>query len=1231
MALPPQGDQSDGFAGTDRFQIVRRLGEGGMGVVFEALDREQRAPVALKLLRHIDARGIYRFKKEFRALADLEHKNLVRLGELFCEAGQWFFTMELLEGQNLLAYVRAETPETVTTSDTFRLRYDEVRLRAALRQLAQGVHALHATQRVHRDIKPSNVLVTPKDRLVLLDFGLVIDVSRGDQSDVGLAGTVAYMAPEQAAAYPVGPAADWYSVGVVLYEALVGRAPFLGAPMEVLLAKQRYEPPPPHAVARDVPGDLDALCIDLLRMEPKVRPLGREILARLGVSDAFDLSRTDSHPSLTSLPDTTPFVGRKAELETLRRAFEDTKEGHAVALFVHGDSGMGKTGLVRKFADDLALSTQGALVLWGSCYERESVPYKAFDGIVDAIAQRLSRLDPVDAALLLPGDVGILARLFPTLKRVLAVSRAQSPKVSDPQQLRSRAFQALRELLARLAERQRLVLVIDDFQWADDDSSTLLRDVLRPPNTPPLLLIATVQRTIDSTPVPTSGPVLLDGDVRELNLQRLQPEDAEELLGELLGTRRDASEIIAAASDAAGHPLFLQELSRHILASGEAGGAHLEDILSSRIQRLEEAPRHVLELLAVAGTPLSPNVTAHAASLSVDDFTKTARTLRVTHLIRSTGARGTGSIEPYHYRVRKAALANLSSEARIRYHGQLADVLEVTGEDPLGLVRHLRAAGQAEHAAKYAEKAARRSSEALAFGQAVELFRTALELGSHDRDKIRQLQRELGDALANSGRGADSAATYQAAAVGAGPAEALDLNRRASEQLFRCGKLEEGLAALGTVMDAEELKLPSTGRWAIPALLVERAKLRVRGLGFERRHESELSPRLLSRLDTFWSASVGLGSSLYVASAAVQTRCLRLALDAGEPSRIARALAVEAAYTAAGGGATRQRTAMLVAKAQSLALEVQQPYAIGVSCCVAAMALHLEGEFRQSLEMFERGEAIFRERCVGVAWELDSGHLVAAVSLACLGQIGDLCRRVPQYVREAEDRGSLYGAMALRSGHANLLWLVAGDTERARQETAYATANYSRRATILQEYMDFIANVHIDLYEGQGHAAWSRLSTRWSALRRTHLLQVQFIRAAMVFVRGSAALCAAHDLEKGSSQQRALLHAAERDARSLQREGMAWITAWSTLLHAGVAAHRGDLAQAVVLYGRAAFECDSADMALHAAVARWRQGELVGGDGGAALLTRARSYFHHESAKTPERLVAVFAPPAAQA
>ncbi|HEU5248647.1 MAG TPA: protein kinase, partial [Thermoanaerobaculia bacterium] len=780
MPSPKEED----FRGTSRFQIERRLGSGAFGVVYQAYDRELRRRVALKTLRPYDDEAVYRFKREFRALADISHTNLVTLYELSSEGDQWFFTMELIEGISFLDYVRGRSyappgpPEApiaaapapiVAVSPTaptdarisgtsgidsagrvFSTNLpgacplpDVGRLRSALRQAVSGIRALHEAGKLHRDIKPMNVLVTKTGRVVLLDFGLVTELDPEEvERSLVLAGTPAYMSPEQGTSTPITEASDWYSLGVMLYEALTGKRPFAGGFADMLLAKQDESFPAPRDLSPAIPEDLDRLCRDLLRHDPRARPTGEEISTRLG--EPKTESVLDDTASIT-VHVAAPFVGREEELRRLREAFSATQGGRAVEVHVHGTSGIGKTALVRHFLEELRWS-DAAVILTGRCYERESVPFKALDSLIDALSRHLKGLTPAEVETLLPQDVPALVRLFPVLRRVEAVAtaRRRAIEIPDSQELRRRGFAAIRELLGRLASEKPVVLFIDDLHWGDVDSALLLSEILRPPDAPAVLLVL-AYRTEEAETSPLLRKLLRERDrspeIREIAVRELPLHEAQELAHALLSdaavTSREQADAIARES--AGSPFFIDELARYARAEADLREpperletTTVDGVVHARISHLPEDARRALQLVAVAGQPIEIAVLREAASPELGPHA--IGILRAGRLIRARHTADRDEIEPYHDRIRQAVLAHVPAEALREDHLRLALAWETSRRaDPETLMLHFREAGQIEKAAEYAAAAAARASSTLAFDRAARLYAIAWDLGS-DRD-----------------------------------------------------------------------------------------------------------------------------------------------------------------------------------------------------------------------------------------------------------------------------------------------------------------------------------------------------------------------------------------------------------------------------------------------------------------------------------------------------------------
>ena len=253
-----------------------------------------------------DPAAIYRFKNEFRSLTDVNHPNLVQLYELLLDDQRWFFTMELVEGRDFLDHCRGHP---VTDPEIPPAAVDDPDgLREIARQLATGLSALHDAGKLHCDIKPSNIRVAHDGRVVLLDFGLVQELfpTHGDLTvDAELAGTPAYMSPEQAAGSRLTVASDWYSVGVVLYEALTGHRPTAAA-FSRCYRRNRSRIRPRSASSRGPALDLVKLVDRLLRRDPEHRPIGASVLHLLGDRSARSVRSLASHRSTSGAG--TPFI-----------------------------------------------------------------------------------------------------------------------------------------------------------------------------------------------------------------------------------------------------------------------------------------------------------------------------------------------------------------------------------------------------------------------------------------------------------------------------------------------------------------------------------------------------------------------------------------------------------------------------------------------------------------------------------------------------------------------------------------------------------------------------------------------------------------------------------------------------------------------------------------------------------------------------------------------------------
>jgi tRNA A-37 threonylcarbamoyl transferase component Bud32 len=1213
FSASPSTAQAGAFPG---FEILGELGRGGMGVVYKARVCEHGQIVALKTLQVMKSEALFRFKQEFRLRADLSHPNLATLYELVADGEHWFFTMEYVEGVDLLTYVRSASAALSSAEAGGLDDAGHARLRDSLRQLAEGIAALHQTGKLHRDVKPSNVLVTPQGRVVLLDFGLTAELNPEGllSTDEGhLVGTVLYMSPEQAAGQLLAPASDWYSVGVILYEALTGQRLFPGSPVEVLQAKQDSEAPDPRETAPGAAEDLAALCRELLRRDPAARPAGADILHRLAQPTDFPIAPAR---------ETVPLIGRERQLAALADAFASLARGLPIVVRILGSSGVGKTALVQRFLEGIREEDR-AVVLTGRCYEQESVPYKALDGVIDSLSRFLRRISPLGAQVLLPRDIVPLLRVFPVLRRVEALAAAPSLRdTPDPQEMRRRAFAALREMLGRLADRRPVIVCVDDLQWGDADSASLLAEVLRPPGAPVVLFLGCYRSDeVATSPFaqaleplwPQLGTTV---ERRELPVEALSRAEAQQLAERLLGPV-DGTDAIARESG--GIPFFVQELVQHMRCGAASAAATsqlaLDEVLWARIARLPPGARDLLAIVAISARPVRKAV-ACRASISGDYLTDLSL-LRVHRLMWGTGSREGDLLLPYHDRVRETVQAHLPSEEAGGLHRRLAQALDdVRGEDPEWLAWHWEEAGEGARAAAHYARAAAQAAESLAFDHAAELYRSALRLGQWDAEEGRRLRTWLADALANGGRGKDAAGEYLAAAETASGLDGVELRWRAATQLLISGHIDEGITIFRSVLKSMGLAMPATRRRALLGLLFRQAQLRLRGLRFRQRSKRN-SVEDLTRIDICWSAFTGISMIDHVPAAYYQIRGLLLALKSGEPYRVVRALTAAASHIASGGGRTLGKAALLLQYAEETAVQVSNPHIRGLLLLARGIVEYFGGRWRAALLEIDAADQVFRKHCTGVAWELDTAHTFALWSMTYMGWFKELAGRWPALLGEARDRGDRYAITNLSTYIMAVARLSEDSPEVAQLQLRQVMDQWSKQDFHVQHHNAVLAQTLIHLYQGRGAAAFDHITQQWPHYRSSLLLRIQQVRINIVLLRAASAVAA------GAKD---FLRAAEADIRSLVRERMPWSDALVPLMRAGIACTHGDGRQAVPLLQEALERLNAVDMYIFAQAARRRLGQLVGGDEGRQLIGESEAWMANQGIRNPARMTAVFAP-----
>lgn len=1060
-------------------------------MIFAAHDTQLDLPVALKMLsQHAPAELAY-LKHEFRVLAAFEHPNLVRLHDLFVDGTSGWFSMELVDGVD---FVTAHADVRRAGPVALQRRFAEL-----APALVDSIVTVHAAGFLHGDLKPANVLVEPGGRVVLLDFGMSRKIDLDDRlSDTaGVAGTLAYLPPEAAEDPRPTVAWDVYALGLLFFEALTGRLPFADDFSRALSEKRRGLPNAGrHALSAVSPQLADTLG-DMLQGRAEARPSLDEARLRLGLPPPV---RSAAPP----LPTASSLIGRDEQMAALLR-WSDAREFSTCVI--RGSSGVGKTSLARSFIRESR--ARGELVLFARCHPCESVPFNGLDGILDDLVRCISH----DESTHDPRLLGPLAAVFPAFVPLVDVTNDAS-RTEDAGETLGRAVEALRALLVLLARRHRLVLWIDDVQWADSETRRALRNWGESSERPGVRLLLSTR---------ADAPEGVRADLT-LELSPLSEQQAIAFVRAIAPGLPDP-EIIALHAEAAGNPYILQRLARLFTTDLARPVPSLAGTLSESLADLPEDGETAALLLALAARPLDLDV------LNASGVRRwIPRELeRRGILVRS--ADGRLRFELQHDRLAAALLARAADERKSRGHASLAAALieRDNADDTPHIATHLHASADPD-AAPWASRAAERFSAAYALDSAAEWHRRALAWTAPGDAATPPRRLALARALVAAGRAAEAGDTFVACAAETTSNARLHL-QQAAESFLGAGITEQGMAVLRPLLASRRIAWPSTPAAAAAGILVRLGRIALRSLLPATRRGS---PQQTFDLDLCWAAAKGLLGTDAVRGAFYVLEGLDRADAQVDARRHARHLASVAAIVLAPlGGRMATLGRRWIDRAAATATTARDPYLMGFTLVCSGQLAVIDGRWSEARHALASGVELLQGDGVHAHWEQHIGLMGLLRALQELRLFVELRAEATALRLRAEALGDLYAEVTGRLYEA-IGQLSLRQTTPARAHVARALARWGAREAldIQQLYAEHILTI-CDVVDGDAPGAWRRLTAVWPRWQRSQLLRIPVARIDCLALRARVALCAAH---ADPASRPTLLNACRADARRLRHE-----------------------------------------------------------------------------------------------
>lgn len=844
-----------------QYKILEEVEKNGIATVYKACDTINMRNGTLKILEK-DILSPYiedkiRFHKEIETVGQLDHPGIVKFYDSGEYDGTLYVSMEMLEGITLQDLIRQ--------GQVFPI-YESIKV---VKQIAGALSFAHGQRLVHRALRADNVFVTGKENSVkLLDFGMsLVMIPKRIKQEADVISVFGYMPPEATGIVnkPVDERSDLYSLGVIFYQLLTMELPFKGRTAGELSHQQvLVTASAPSRINSDIPKVLDSIVKKLLDKDPEGRYQSAvglyHDLERFEKGDRdFALGEMDQRVKLSR---NVRFVGRDKEFETIKEMVNQTRHKKGAICLISGEAGSGKSRLVEEIRS--YVFEQDGIFFTGKCFDQENkVPYKPFKDITEKYIKRFNDLDKDVAEKeirwlksTLSGEIKEIVKLNPEFEEVVG-NLPELAALDDPEKQNVRFRLACSKFFTNLtAEATEVVLFIDDLQWADDGTLTLLEEMAKVIGHSNVLILGTYRSNeveADHGLNKIKARAVRHGyPLHDISLKPFDYERMHKLVAETLGEPLEKAERLAhfLLKNTHGNPFFtitfLKELVDRKLLTWDRGSwkenwgeieklpavATLIDMVLFRTNQLPERVDRMLKVSSIVGKEFHMamlykliNENQETIIFLVDEAVERELLERAPEKNKFIFA---------HDRIKEAFETKMSDEEKIGFHLRIAQIIEEQNEGreeevAFELAHHYMKSHSREKALHYCLMAAEKARVNYANKEAIKLFHYAKEMILRKEGKSKkylEILENSGEVCRREGMHLEALKNYdEAIALTEEKIRKASISQKIGETYFYMGRLEKAIAILEQTLGLLDFRTTPKSKPAIIVhLIVEMIK-----------------------------------------------------------------------------------------------------------------------------------------------------------------------------------------------------------------------------------------------------------------------------------------------------------------------------------------------------------------------------------------------------------------------